>query len=72
VQVVWWSTLSEKYGEEIQAQSGIFAGEYGEQAQTDFRCVEYPDTKGYDENMSRLVLYERARLSSKTTWPVTH
>lgn len=42
MQVVWWSTLSEKYGEEMQAQSGIFAGEYGEQAQTDFRCVVIP------------------------------
>lgn len=36
--MVWWSTLSEKYREEMQAQSGVFGGEHGEQAQTDFRC----------------------------------
>lgn len=38
MQVVWWSTLSEKYQAEMEAQAGVFGGEYGEQAQTDFRC----------------------------------
>ena len=36
-QVVWWSTLSEKYAEEMQQQADIFGGLYGEQARKDFR-----------------------------------
>ena len=39
LQLVWWSTLSEKYTAEMQAQPGVFGGEYGERAHTDFRCV---------------------------------
>lgn len=39
MQVVWWSTLSDKYQAEMQAQAGVFGGEYGEQVQTDFRCA---------------------------------
>ena len=41
-QVNWWSTLSEKYTAEVQAQQDVFGGEYGEQAHTDFRCVCLP------------------------------
>lgn len=40
-QVVWWSTLSEKYEEDMKQQADIFGGAYGEQALKDFRCVMF-------------------------------
>ena len=38
-QVVWWSTLSEKFREEVAAQSTVFGGEHGQQRHTDFRSA---------------------------------
>ncbi len=38
MQVMWWSTLSDQYEEEMKQQADIFAGPYGEQALKDFRC----------------------------------
>lgn len=36
-QVVWWSTLSDKFQEEVAAQSEVFGGEHGQQRHKDFR-----------------------------------
>jgi hypothetical protein len=37
MQVVWWSTLLEKFQPEIAGQPDVFGGEHGEQRQKDFR-----------------------------------
>ncbi len=39
-QVVWWSTLLEKFQPEISCQPDVFGGEHGEQRNKDFRSVE--------------------------------
>lgn len=36
-EVLWWSTLSQKYKAEMESQADIFSGPYGEKAQADFR-----------------------------------
>ena len=38
-QVVWWSTLLEKFQPEISGQPDVFGGEHGEQRTKDFRSV---------------------------------
>lgn len=36
-EVLWWSTLSQKYQSELTSQADIFLGPYGKKAHTDFR-----------------------------------
>lgn len=36
-EVVWWSTLSDKFADEVALQSQVFGGEHGEQRHKDFR-----------------------------------
>ena len=41
-QVLWWSTLSDKFQEELAAQSQVFGGEHSQQRHKDFRSAASP------------------------------